>query len=185
MKKIVGLLVLTLSFSSFAQLGQNKSFKAGHQRDRLIGNIIKNALETYHFQDYKIDDSLSVKAFDEFIKKIDYGKQFLLQKDVESLGKYRKEMDDLMILKANGKYKKNDLIELTNRLLKQRIQYVDGVRKRTFKGKFKFSGNEELELDPEKRTFSTSEKELASLWNRTFKHQVLNRYLSLKEGQEN
>ena len=38
-------------------------------KDRLVGSILKNALETYHYTKKKIDDNVSEHAFDEFLKK--------------------------------------------------------------------------------------------------------------------
>ena len=44
----------------------------------------------------KINDDFSEKAFKLYIERIDYGKRFLLQEDVENLSKYKKELDDAM-----------------------------------------------------------------------------------------
>ena len=37
-------------------------------KDRLVGSILKNALETYHYTKKKINDDVSEKAFEEFLK---------------------------------------------------------------------------------------------------------------------
>ena len=81
--KLTSLLILSLFFANTV-FASNTSTGVD-KRERLIGNIVKNALETYHYKDLKIDDKLSRKAFKEFLKKIDYSKQFLLQSDVEEL----------------------------------------------------------------------------------------------------
>ena len=82
--KLKLVLITLLAFCSTNLFAQNQSLS----KDRLVGSILKNALETYHYTKNKINDDISDKAFEEFLKKIDYGKQFLLQKDVKDLEKY-------------------------------------------------------------------------------------------------
>ena len=67
----------------------------------MVGNILKSTLESYHYKKLKINDSVSPKTFAQYIKKIDFGKQFLLQKNVVSLEKYQFELDDFMITGNN------------------------------------------------------------------------------------
>ena len=81
------LLILLSSTGVSAQTASNNI-----DRERFISNIIKNTLETYHYRRMKIDDSVSQKAFAEFLKKMDYGKQFFLKSDVEELQKYQFKM---------------------------------------------------------------------------------------------
>ena len=80
--KINQIVILScLSFFSISAFSQGQSLS----KDRLIGSILKNALETYHYTKKKINDDVSEKAFEEFLKKVDYGKQFLLESEVKSL----------------------------------------------------------------------------------------------------
>jgi hypothetical protein len=40
------------------------------RREKLIGNILKNALETYHYRALKINDEVSQKAFAQYLKRL-------------------------------------------------------------------------------------------------------------------
>lgn len=171
-------LVLITLFTVFSSTSFSQSKFAEADRDRFIGNIIKNALETYHYRDMKIDDSVSKKAFKEYLKRIDYGKQFLLKSDVAELEEYKTQMDDEMI---SGKHV---LISKAYEIFQKRVKLIETYRKEMFKTAFTFKEKEKLEIDPEKRDFPKDESELKDLWRKTFKQAVLSRYLSMLDDQK-
>ncbi|WP_372653848.1 carboxy terminal-processing peptidase [Halobacteriovorax sp.] len=148
------------------------------KREKLIGNILRNALETYHYRKLKINEDLSEKAFDEFFKKVDYGKQFFLKGDIKKLNKYKSSMHKEMM---SGKH---NLVNDSIKILRERVVEVDKIRQEIFKKQFDWSLDESLELDPEKRSFSKNTKALKDHWRKVFKQATLNRYLSLKEEQD-
>ena len=41
---------------------------ANPTKDKVVGSILKNALESYHYKKMRIDDSVSLKAFEEYLK---------------------------------------------------------------------------------------------------------------------
>lgn len=169
-KTLFAFLLLTIHLSSFAQ-GQSLS------KDRLIGSILKNALETYHYTKKKINDDISDKAFEEFLKKIDYGKQFLLEKDIKELEKFRFQLDDQVI---TGDHK---VIKFVQERLSKNIELTEKYRDEIFKKSFDFSKDEELQLDPEKRSWPKTEKDRKELWRKIFKQATLSRYLDLWQEQ--
>ena len=63
--------------------------KEERDKERLIGFLIRGQLERYHYTQKKMDDPLSAKAFDELIKRFDFGRQFFLQGDIDKLSKYK------------------------------------------------------------------------------------------------
>lgn len=148
------------------------------KREKLIGNIIRNALETYHYRDQNINKDLSLKAFDEFFKKMDYGKQFFLKSDIKGLEKYQDKMHDEMM---TGDHK---LVNESIQIFRDRVVEVDAVRKEVFKKQFTWTEKESIELDPEKRNFPKNSSELKDHWRKVFKQATLNRYLALKEEQD-
>lgn len=147
-------------------------------RDKYIGNILKNALETYHYNGTKIDASISEKAFKEFLKKIDGSKQFLTKEDIKQLEVYKNKMHDEMVSGDFG------IVTKSVEIMKKRIALAEGVRKEVFKGQFDFNGNETVQLDPEKRDWVSSEKDLKENWKLVFKQATLNRYLQLIDEQD-
>lgn len=169
---------LTFSLSLFAQEQSTILSKLGANKDKLVGNIVKQALEEHHFRKLKVDDDMSRKAFNEFLKKIDFSKTFLTQEDIKNLEKYKNEMDNQL---TSGDH---ELLALTEKTIKQRINQAEKFRQEFFKKEFDFTKKENLELDPEKRKYAKNEKELKELWRKTLKNATLVRYLSLREHQE-
>ena len=147
------------------------------RRDKLIGNILKNALENYHYRAMKINDEVSQKAFVQYLKKIDGSKQFLTKGDIKELEAYQFVMDDEMI---NGEY---SLIDKEMDIFKKRTALAEGIRKEIFKKQFEFTGNEQVEIDPEKRDWAKDENALRENWKIIFKQATLNKYLSLIDEQ--
>ena len=175
MKRIVlfCLLILTISSSVHSQSSKDP------RRDKLIGNLLKSALESYHFRGIKINDDVSTKAFQQYIKKIDFSKQYLTQDDVKSLEVFKSQMDDQMV---TGDFQ---LIDRTLQLMKKRVAFAESLRKESFKKQFDFNGLEKVELDPDKRVFAKDENQLKENWVLFFKQATLSRYLSIIEEQEN
>lgn len=173
MKRLWPILILIVSFNAFSQ---GKDVR-DPRREKLIGNILKNALETYHYRGLKINDEVSQKAFREYLKKIDGSKQFLTKSDIKELETFQFTMDDEMV---NGEYK---LVEKGLVVLKKRIALAEAQRKELFKKQFDFSGNETMELDPEKKDWVNDDVKLKANWQAVFKQATLNKYLSLIDEQ--
>jgi carboxyl-terminal processing protease len=162
------------SKSSMALISSNLPYT----KEQVLGNILKGALENMHFVKKKVNDDLSKGAFKLFIERIDYGKQFLLQDDVNALQKYEKEIDDQL---------KNGNLVLMNdaqTVLKKRITMLEKYVEETLKKPFDFSLKETFETDAKKRKFVKTEKELQERWRKMLKLDVLSQYLELKDEQE-
>lgn len=169
------LFLLLVPALSFGQGSSPKQSISEAQKDKLVGNILKNTLETYHYKKLKINDGLSSMAFDKFLEKIDYSKQFLTRTDVDSLSKYRKQLDDEMV---------SGNVEISNAaaaILKKRVAQIEGFRDDFFKKPFDFTDDETLEMDPKKREWTKNDKQLKELWRKIFKNSVLGNYLALRD----
>ena len=149
-----------------------------HERDKYIGKNIKKILETYHYRQLSIDNSFSQKAFEQFLKEIDSNKRFLLQKDVDSLKKFDKKIDDEM---EDGDFQ---LLKSAQRLLKDRIKTLDEHREVILKKPFDFDKKESLEWDADKRKFFKSISELKNYWRKIFKYETMTEYITLTKQQK-
>ncbi len=147
-------------------------------KERLISQVIHTGLERWHYSGKKIDDDFSDKAFSEFLDYLDIGKRFLLQSDIEALRQYRDKIDD-QLQEGN-----TDLLKLAVQILEKRIRRVMGFFEEILAKPFDFTQPEFLELDPEKLTYCSDEKELKEYWRKTLKYRVLLRYLTLLQVEE-
>jgi len=172
-------LCLTFLLTPFTQVNSTALPKvpANPQKVRMIGNILKDALERYHYRKLKINNSLSQKAFVEFFKKLDYGKQFFIQPDLNTLKAYEFKMDDEML---SGDLK---LVKSVEKILEARIKLINQYSNDILKKPFNFNKSEGIELDPDKREFAKTNSELKERWRKILKHATLMRYLSLVEQQ--
>ncbi|MCO4795385.1 MAG: carboxy terminal-processing peptidase [Bacteriovoracaceae bacterium] len=179
-KFLVTFLMFIISINIAVAKGPSKKKKAvaDPRKDKLLGTLIKNALENYHYKHLVINDDVSKKAFEEYLKRVDYGKQFLLKKDIDGLRKFNSKMDDQLV---NGQHK---LIQETQKILDKRVKQVDSWRAEYFKKSFNFKTKEELQLDPDKRKWNTSEKEMKEHWRKQFKNFTLSRYLAIRDEQK-
>jgi carboxyl-terminal processing protease len=148
------------------------------RQSQIIGNIIKNALEQYHYRNIKIDDVVSKKAFVEFFKKLDYGKQIFLKSDIEKLKKFEKYLDDEMV---TGKI---EFLKEAKEIYLKRVKEADTYRKEIFQKPFDFKIDEYLEVDFDKRDYEADEKSLKEFWRKYLKHDVLGMFLISVEEQE-
>lgn len=177
-QRTLSLIIIFLSFSALSK--EQSSVLVPEKpvaREKIIGNIIKSTLENYHFRKVEVNNDVSKKAFGEFLKKFDYGKQFFYQKDVDNLKKYEFKIDDQL---ASADYK---LLNLSIKTLNQRIDEAEAFRKKVFKKQFDFNKKEEFELDPEKRSWAITKKDWQEYWRKNFKQAVLMKYMTYIEEQ--
>lgn len=170
-------LIPTVLSTSSAYAKESSKSSKDPRREKLIGNILKNALETYHYRSLKINDEVSQKAFQQYLKKIDGSKQFLSKQDIKELEAFQFQMDEEMV---SGDYV---LIEKALDMLKRRTALAESMRKESFKKQFDFNGTEKVEVDPEKRDWAKDEATLKENWKLVFKQATLNKYLSLIDEQ--
>ena len=173
MKRLWLVPVLLISLIVEAQTASDKD----PRREKLIGNILKNALETYHYRGLKISDEVSQKAFQQYLKRIDSSKQFFTKGDVKELEAFQFQMDDEMV---SGDY---NLVKKGADVFKKRVKVAETLRAEIFKKQFDFNGNESIETDPEKRDWAADENKLKENWTLFFKQATLNKYLSLIDEQ--
>jgi len=147
------------------------------KKERLVGNILKNSLETFHYRSMKLNDEVSAKAFVQYLKRVDNSKQLLTKQDVKDLEVFKNQLDDQMV---SGDFQ---LVDKTMVILKKRVAEVETLRKEIFKKQFDFNGNENLEIDPDKKDWPKDDLQWKENWRLIFKQATLYKYLSLLDEQ--
>lgn len=130
--------------------------------EMLLGN-----LNQFHYSPLKVDDAFSEKAFDIYLRRLDYSKKFLLQSDVDALSKYRKEIDNQLL------EQKHDFYNLSLQLIAKRIAEKEDWSKDILSKPLNYTIDEEYETDWKKTKWSQSEAELKNEWQKMLKYQVL------------
>jgi len=158
-----------------SQLGALITRKVPFTREMVLGNILKGALDNMHLVKKKINDDLSEDSFKLYVERIDFGKQFLLQSDIDELEKSDEEFDDQL---SRGDLK---VVEKTAAIFKKRIATIQKYVENRLKKSFDFNKNDSFETDAKKRKFAKSEKVLNKRWDKMLKLDVLTTYLDLKD----
>ncbi len=147
-------------------------------KETVITRLMIQALENWHYNQVRLNDNFSQKAFDLYIKRLDPNKRFLLKSDIEQLKHFQNKIDDEL---ETGKY---GLIEQASSILKKRIMKVKGYYQDILKHPFDFSEDESLVIDADKRDFCSDEAEQKELWRKTLKYRALLYYLSLSGNEK-
>lgn len=132
-----------------------------------VEKLVTNILSSYHYRRMPLDDTLSNKVWDNYLKEIDNGKAYLLSSDVQAFEKYRYQIDDY--LQAGNLTPAYDLFNLFMKRFHERMTYV---RKLTDKP-FDFTKDETYETNRDKVSWAQSPADLDELWQKIIKSQAL------------
>lgn len=154
------------------------NYSEGSGKYPLINKAINETIRTMHYSPKEINDKFSESVFNEYIKRIDYFKRFLLQSDIETLKKYQDKIDDQILENSL------DFFEISNDLIVKRIKEAEAYYKEILAKPFDFTENEEYVMDPENYDFARDIKELKDSWRKSLKYEAMTRLASDMETQE-
>ncbi len=148
------------------------------ERNQLIGYLLDKELPAIHFSHKKMDQSLSMAAFDLYLKQLDYQKRFLLSSDVTVLRSFAPHIADNL---ENGT---NILPETGYNIMKERIGQVEKMVDRIMATGFNVQRDDIFETDPKKIDYVHDLKGLQDRWRNILKFQVIYNYLDLVDDQK-
>jgi len=142
---------------------------------RYATNLATKFLTNWHYKDTRLDDELSSKIFDGYLKLLDPNRVYFLATDIETFERYRSGLDDAL--------RHSDLLpayEIFN-------IYVDRVRQRVNYSRlrveqpFDFTIDEYYPFDREDADWVQTTEELDDLWRLRVKNDYLRLKLTDKE----
>lgn len=147
-------------------------------KEKLLMQYLFQNLQSIHFNPLALDDSLSVKAFDLYLNRLDYGKLFLLQEDIDRISPYKTMIDD--------EIRQNSLIffDITYNLIEKRIREAQPIYEEILAEPFDFERIENFQSRADSLEFSTNKDELRERWRLNLKYQTLTRLLTKLEQLE-
>ncbi|MBC7862814.1 MAG: carboxy terminal-processing peptidase [Bacteroidia bacterium] len=143
------------------------TYKLSFSKNQLILDILMSGLNNAHYAPLKIDDEFSKKAFDLYLKRLDYNKKFLLQSDIDEMAAFRDKIDDEI---SNGTFQ---LFNISQQLIVKRIAEKEALYKELLSKPFDYKVNEEYETDVEKTAFAKTDEDLKKEWRKSLQYQVL------------
>jgi carboxyl-terminal processing protease len=129
-----------------------------------------------HYTQVKMDDALSEKIFDRYVKQLDYARNVFLATDIENFQKYRLEFDRVI---ARGKL--DVAYDIFNLNLQRRLERYEYALSLLEKEPFDFTKDEVYNFDREEAAWPKDIEELNSLWRLKVKYDALNLTLAGKE----
>lgn len=148
------------------------------KKDKVIMELVYNALSNYHFNPQAVNDDFSAEAFQEYLESIDIGKRLITQQDVDRMVSYRNQLDDAL------KTGDMEFFELSYKIIEERIVQTEKMCMDLLNKPFDFSKKEEFESDPEKVSFAKNDKDLQDRWRKYLKYRVMGRIYDRQQEQE-
>ena len=132
-----------------------------------VAKLVCEMIESTHISQKPIDDTVSAKLVDEFIKTLDPNKLYFLQADIDRFNKYRTELDDL--LKAGNVEFAPMVFDVYLARLNERMEAVHKL----IDAPQDFTVKEFLEIDAKDLPWSKTAQELNERWRKRVKYEFL------------
>ncbi|MDC0231254.1 S41 family peptidase, partial [Aureispira] len=148
------------------------AFKTADQdypnKESLLMDVVLQSLEYNHYTEAKIDDSLSKRSFNIYLKRVDNGKRFFLQKDIDGFQKHKFMLDDYA---RNKDFKFFDAL---HEIRDKRIIHVKKIYKEILSKPFDFDiKTEQIETNIDRVSYAGSIDELNLRWHHILKYRVM------------
>ena len=154
------------------------SFDKEPSKQSLALSTMMGGLEAAHFNPMPVDDQLSMRVYDLYLKRIDPSKKFLTAADEALLHTYRTQVDD-QINSADFSF-----LDKVDGLFDKRKATVKGFYKELLVKPFDFTKAETLVLDADKAERPATEASLKETWRKYLKYQTMVRVADMLDRQE-
>jgi len=147
------------------------------QQQSQAAHLAAELLTRYHYKAMPLDDAMSEKIFDQYLKSLDSEKLFFVQTDINQLAPFRTLLDDAII--------KEDLtipFAIFN-LYAQRVTERFAYARSLLKEGFDFRQKEAYQYVREKEPWLKSEAEMRELWRKRVKNDWLRLKLAGKDDK--
>ena len=147
------------------------------QQQSQAAHLSAEVLTRYHYQPIVLDDAMSEKIFDRYLKSLDPERIFFVQADIDRFAKARTQLDDA-ILKENL----NTPFAIFD-LYQQRIATRFAYARTLLKQGFDFEQKESYQYEREKASWPKSEDDMRDLWRKRIKNDWLRLKLAGKDDK--
>ncbi|MCY7349933.1 MAG: carboxy terminal-processing peptidase [Cytophagaceae bacterium] len=133
-----------------------------------VEEIVTQILLSHHYRkDVTLNDSLSSKIWDNYLKEVDGNKWYFTADDIKSFEKYRYQMDEA--LPQGDLTPAYEVYNLYLKRVNERNQAIDKLLDKPFD----YAVDESYDTDRDKALWSKSKVELEDTWRRIIKGQAL------------
>ncbi|MDZ7877375.1 MAG: carboxy terminal-processing peptidase [Saprospiraceae bacterium] len=147
-------------------------------KESVLLQAINNALTSLHYSPQTMSDDFSKKTYKLYLDRADAGRRFFTQEDIKQLQPFETQIDEQF--KASDFTFFNKSIEL----LDKGIEKAEVFYKKALDMPIDFSKNEKVELDGGKKPYAANDAELADMWRKMVKYEVMTRLVNKLEDKE-
>ncbi len=168
--KLIGL-VLALASTlpvamADAELAYPPQLKPAVQEAK-AAHMAAELLSRYHYKAVPLDDALSSKMFDQYLKALDPEKLYFLQSDIDRLAADRTRLDDAIL--SEDLRAPFDIFNLYERRAVERFGYAKSL----LQAGFDFKRDETLQIDRKDQSWPATEADALDLWRKRVKNDWL------------
>lgn len=137
------------------------------QKEQLLLETTLKAIKELHYSPRNLDDNFSKDLYRVYLERLDGGKRFLTQEEVDKLKPYQLLLDDQI--------RNLDLsfFNASSELLEKGVTRAEGIYKEILDSPFDFTVEESFETDADKRKFPANEAELKDVWRKMLKYETM------------
>lgn len=143
--------------------------------DEQTAKLVCTMMQKFHISQKPIDDKVSEKLLERFLKTLDPQKLYFTQPDINELSKFKFELDDL--LKAGNTQFAYDVWDMYLQRVNRQMEFAHKL----IDSQHDFAVDESIEIDADKITHSANQDELNDRWRRRIKFELLNAKLDNEE----
>ncbi len=141
-------------------------------KEAVLMQALNAVLASSHYSPQTMTDDFSKKTFKLYLDRMDAGRRFLTQQDVDQLTPFETQLDDQ--LKASDLTFFNKSVEL----IEKGIGKAELAYQKALTMPIDFTKNETVELDGDKKPYAKDDAELADMWRKMIKYEVMTRLAS-------
>ena len=148
------------------------------QKEAALMQSLLMELNQFHYAPLEIDDELSGKFYDLYLKRLDGARRWLTQSDVQQLESLRLNLDD------EAKAGTFTFFDLAIQLQEAGIKKTQAWYREMLETPFDFSEEEQYETDGENKPFAKDDAELREYWRKAIKYETMTRLAEKLEKKE-
>lgn len=126
-------------------------------------------VENVHYAPKPIDDELSKFVFKTYLERVDAGKRYFTQSDIDQLKMYETSIDDEINSRTFDFF--NQSLTILDKRMALGEQYYNEIIEQPFE----LDQNRKIELDEEKKPYARDEAELKKYWKDFLTYEVITR----------
>lgn len=147
------------------------------EREALILHGVLTFIKQAHVNPKPIDDEFSKEVFKAYLNRIDGGKRFLIQTEVDMLKVHELDLDD----QANRRTL--EFFDVSYELLNEGVARGEKIFTDLINNhEFDYQKAEELELDSDKKVHADNEEELKDYWRKYLKYDIVQKFTRKKNN---